>query len=246
MEASELLKKVRRIEIKTRGLSNQIFSGEYHSAFKGRGMAFSEVRQYQPGDDVRRTAGRGGRFESCQHEFKLQGRWAVSLAGLPPFLEWPAGWLMLSSWPAPLLSLALRLRWRVAPELPGLCGITLGDRGLAEQVFTADERGGFRLALPHRGPFELVAEHAGERATPYFPGLAGAFVELQLKAPVRVLAFDETLETLELSTLSPWQDFDPGLLAPDGAPIGPMVADLLDALVLELAGTSDTTDWLDD
>lgn len=50
----------------------------------------------------------------------------------------------------------------------------------------------------------------------------------------------------ELSTLSPWQDFDPGLLAPDGAPIGPMVADLLDALVLELAGTSDTTDWLDD
>ncbi len=53
MEASELLKKVRRIEIKTRGLSNQIFSGEYHSAFKGRGMAFSEVRQYQAGDDVR-------------------------------------------------------------------------------------------------------------------------------------------------------------------------------------------------
>lgn len=53
MEASELLRKVRRIEIKTRGLSNQIFSGEYHSAFKGRGMAFSEVRQYQPGDDVR-------------------------------------------------------------------------------------------------------------------------------------------------------------------------------------------------
>lgn len=80
----------------------------------------------------------------------------------------------------------LRLRWRIAPELPGLCGITLGDRGLAEQTFTADERGGFRLALPHRGPFELVAEHAGERATPHFPALAGAFVELQLKAPVRV------------------------------------------------------------
>ncbi len=53
METSELLKKVRRIEIKTRGLSNQIFSGEYHSAFKGRGMTFSEVRQYQPGDDIR-------------------------------------------------------------------------------------------------------------------------------------------------------------------------------------------------
>ena len=53
METSELLKKVRKIEIKTRGLSNQVFSGEYHSAFKGRGMTFSEVREYQPGDDIR-------------------------------------------------------------------------------------------------------------------------------------------------------------------------------------------------
>lgn len=53
LETSELLKKVRKIEIKTRGLSSQIFSGEYHSAFKGRGMAFSEVREYTPGDDVR-------------------------------------------------------------------------------------------------------------------------------------------------------------------------------------------------
>jgi uncharacterized protein (DUF58 family) len=53
METSELLKKVRKIEIKTRGLSNQLFSGEYHSAFKGRGMTFSEVREYQPGDDIR-------------------------------------------------------------------------------------------------------------------------------------------------------------------------------------------------
>lgn len=53
METTELLKKVRKIEIKTRGLSNQIFSGEYHSAFKGRGMAFSEVREYLPGDDIR-------------------------------------------------------------------------------------------------------------------------------------------------------------------------------------------------
>ncbi|MBS1650560.1 MAG: DUF58 domain-containing protein [Bacteroidetes bacterium] len=53
MDTSELLKKVRKIEIKTRGISNQIFSGEYHSAFKGRGMAFSEVREYVPGDDVR-------------------------------------------------------------------------------------------------------------------------------------------------------------------------------------------------
>lgn len=53
METSELLKRVRKIEIKTRGLSNQIFSGHYHSAFKGRGMAFSEVREYQYGDDIR-------------------------------------------------------------------------------------------------------------------------------------------------------------------------------------------------
>jgi uncharacterized protein (DUF58 family) len=53
METTELIKRVRKIEIKTRGLSNQIFSGEYHSAFKGRGMAFSEVREYQPGDDIR-------------------------------------------------------------------------------------------------------------------------------------------------------------------------------------------------
>lgn len=53
METSELIKKVRRIEIKTRGLSHNIFAGEYHSAFKGRGMSFSEVREYQYGDDVR-------------------------------------------------------------------------------------------------------------------------------------------------------------------------------------------------
>jgi uncharacterized protein (DUF58 family) len=53
MDTQTLLKKVRKIEIKTRGLSSQIFSGEYHSAFKGRGMAFSEVREYTPGDDVR-------------------------------------------------------------------------------------------------------------------------------------------------------------------------------------------------
>lgn len=53
MNAQEIFKKVRKIEIKTRGLSNQIFSGHYHSSFKGRGMAFSEVREYQYGDDVR-------------------------------------------------------------------------------------------------------------------------------------------------------------------------------------------------
>ena len=53
MNATEIFKKVRKIEIKTRGLSNQIFSGQYHSIFKGRGMAFSEVREYQYGDDIR-------------------------------------------------------------------------------------------------------------------------------------------------------------------------------------------------
>lgn len=53
METNELLKRVRQIEIKTRGLSSNIFAGQYHSAFKGRGMAFSEVREYQYGDDVR-------------------------------------------------------------------------------------------------------------------------------------------------------------------------------------------------
>ena len=53
METSELLKRVRKIEIKSRGLSRNIFAGEYHSAFKGRGMAFSEVREYQYGDDIR-------------------------------------------------------------------------------------------------------------------------------------------------------------------------------------------------
>lgn len=53
MDTQEIFKKVRKIEIKTRGLSNQIFSGQYHSAFKGRGMAFSEVREYQYGDDIR-------------------------------------------------------------------------------------------------------------------------------------------------------------------------------------------------
>ena len=53
METSDILKKVRQIEIKTRGLSSNIFAGEYHSAFKGRGMTFSEVREYQYGDDIR-------------------------------------------------------------------------------------------------------------------------------------------------------------------------------------------------
>ena len=53
VETSDVLKKVRKIEIKTRGLSRNIFAGQYHSAFKGRGMAFAEVREYQYGDEVR-------------------------------------------------------------------------------------------------------------------------------------------------------------------------------------------------
>ena len=53
MDTKEILKKVRKIEIKTRRLSDHVFSGEYHTSFKGRGMTFSEVRQYQFGDDVR-------------------------------------------------------------------------------------------------------------------------------------------------------------------------------------------------
>ena len=53
MTTQDILKKVRQIEIRTRGLSNHIFGGEYHSAFKGRGMSFSEVREYAYGDDVR-------------------------------------------------------------------------------------------------------------------------------------------------------------------------------------------------
>lgn len=53
MDTQAIIKKVRKIEIKTRGLSSHIFSGEYHSAFKGRGMAFSDVREYMPGDDIR-------------------------------------------------------------------------------------------------------------------------------------------------------------------------------------------------
>lgn len=53
MKSEDIIKKVRKIEIKTRGLSNDIFAGKYHSAFKGRGMSFSEVREYRPGDDVR-------------------------------------------------------------------------------------------------------------------------------------------------------------------------------------------------
>ena len=57
METAEILKKVRKIGIKARGLSVNVFAGQYHSAFKGRGMAFSEVREYQYGDDVEISTG---------------------------------------------------------------------------------------------------------------------------------------------------------------------------------------------
>src|ERR1035437_2064152 len=53
METAEILKRVRKVEIKTRGLCNQLFVGEYHSAFKGRGIVFTENREYQPGDEIR-------------------------------------------------------------------------------------------------------------------------------------------------------------------------------------------------
>src|SRR5271154_4885201 len=53
METADILKKVRKVEIKTRGLCSQLFSGEYHSAFKGRGMTFAENREYEPGDEIR-------------------------------------------------------------------------------------------------------------------------------------------------------------------------------------------------
>ena len=80
----------------------------------------------------------------------------------------------------------LRLRWRSAPELPGLCGRLLDDAGQVERKERADARGGFRLEVPHRGPFELVAAAGSDRSSPMFPVLAGAFVELQLAPPVVV------------------------------------------------------------
>ena len=62
MDTAELLKRVRRVEIKSRGLSDRIFSGQYHSAFKGRGMAFSENREYTPGDEIRAINGANGKL----------------------------------------------------------------------------------------------------------------------------------------------------------------------------------------
>ena len=81
MDTTELLKKVRKIEIKTKGLSKHIFSGEYHSAFKGRGMSFSEVRDYTYGDDVRNidwnvTARTGDTSQVCAVNWEI---WSENL-----------------------------------------------------------------------------------------------------------------------------------------------------------------------
>src|SRR5664279_6032189 len=87
MLTKELLKQVRKIEIKTRGLVNQVFSGEYHSVFKGRGMAFSEVREYQFGDDIRNidwnvTARFGHPYiKICEEERELTVMLLVDMSG---------------------------------------------------------------------------------------------------------------------------------------------------------------------
>ncbi|MFO1077590.1 MAG: carboxypeptidase-like regulatory domain-containing protein [Planctomycetota bacterium] len=80
----------------------------------------------------------------------------------------------------------LQLRWRAGPELPGLCGMALGDRGVEQLTATADAHGAFRLALPHRGPFEVTAIAGDTRSTPLFPVMAGAFLELATAPPVVV------------------------------------------------------------
>lgn len=80
----------------------------------------------------------------------------------------------------------LVLRWRAAPELPGLCGITLGDAGVEQMEAAADGMGTFKIALPHRGPFELIANLGEDRSTPLFPVMAGAYVALQLAPMVTV------------------------------------------------------------
>ncbi|MCA8950828.1 MAG: hypothetical protein KDE27_15095, partial [Planctomycetes bacterium] len=86
----------------------------------------------------------------------------------------------------PAAGAAVTLRWRIAPELPGLAGISLGDAGLAELVVQSDERGSFRIGLPHHGPFEIAAGLGDQRSAPQFPVMAGAFVELSLAEPVTV------------------------------------------------------------
>ena len=97
MDSNDLLKKVRKIEIKTRALSSQIFAGEYHSAFKGRGMAFSEVREYQIGDDVRNmdwnvTARTGTPYiKVFEEERELTVMLLIDASGWGPVLQHPRG-----------------------------------------------------------------------------------------------------------------------------------------------------------
>lgn len=93
---------------------------------------------------------------------------------------------VLQSTGTPAARAEVQLRWRSAPELPGLCGCTLDDAGQGALRAQADERGQFRIELPHRGPFELVAAAGGHRSTPQFPVLAGAYLELHLAPPVVV------------------------------------------------------------
>ena len=91
MDSNELLKKVRKIEIKTKGLSQNIFAGEYHSAFKGRGMTFSEVREYQYGDDIRdidwNVTARHNRpyVKVCEEERELTVMLMVDVSGSKDF-----------------------------------------------------------------------------------------------------------------------------------------------------------------
>lgn len=87
---------------------------------------------------------------------------------------------------APAAHATLQLRWRMAPELPGLCGISLGDRGLGELAGSADADGRFKLELPHRGPFELCATTADACSLAAFPVMAGGYRELRLGAPFAI------------------------------------------------------------
>jgi hypothetical protein len=81
---------------------------------------------------------------------------------------------------------ALVLRWRVHPELPGLCGCSLGDGGLEQSRHSSGADGRFRIDVPHRGPFQLVAEAGSERSEAVFPVVAGDFCELHLEPACEV------------------------------------------------------------
>ena len=102
MDTKEILKKVRKIEIKTRRLSDHIFSGEYHTSFKGRGMTFSEVRQYQYGDDVRAidwnvTARYNEPFVKVFEEERELTMMLIALARSPTTIFFIEFWLICGS-----------------------------------------------------------------------------------------------------------------------------------------------------